>query len=596
MPPFLTALYPQVLIMRPAGQAGISCLCHTAPWRIFLNGLAQVHRLEATTGQAKAGAARLRTAAALPASQQFRGLHSSRSLSKEETPGVATVSESSTPAKPKKQRWRNMTSEELEDFKQRPRGTPVDRSSAKDGTALTKRFATEKPKRSGARRSGTSVDLPGATQRSRSPQQFRGSRARPPTDDAEGIILESRPQRLKFRPGFNKRASYPRRNLGRPLRIKNPPDPGPKLGKHARKKRARALLAQIESGQIANMVPLHETHALAKVMGLGWQPDSSTVCDVVFPRLEQEAEAPYQMLKMPLRVLDGETNDGSKSEALEPPMATVDASVEALVLNDVVQDSPVHVVAPQTAGLPSINDQTTPEKSKNRENSEKPEKPHNKKRNKKNLPQLANEDNPSTSEIVQQIGGPRKVKTPCPKPVPDVQQLDVEASASAEPVHGDTQPQKKLPDWRVQKDALKAKFPDGWKPRKKLSPDALVGIRALNAQYPDVFTTKALSEKFEVDPEAIRRILRSKWQPTAEEEESRELRWHKRGQQVWERKAAVGVKPPKKWRREGIARDPVWHERRRKNVQREQAWEEKEKEQYRLQRQQQSRKISGKFI
>ncbi|KAH6621407.1 hypothetical protein B0J18DRAFT_226150 [Chaetomium sp. MPI-SDFR-AT-0129] len=116
--------------------------------------------------------------------------------------------------------------------------------------------------------------------------------------------------------------------------------------------------------------------------------------------------------------------------------------------------------------------------------------------------------------------------------------------------------------WRIQKEALKEKFPDGWNPRKKISPDALAGIRMLNKQFPETYTTAALAQKFEVSPEAIRRILKSKWTPDAETEERRETRWHERGKQVWSKWAALGKKPPRKWREEGIVRDPVWNEPR----------------------------------
>ncbi|KYK61186.1 hypothetical protein DCS_02327 [Drechmeria coniospora] len=134
--------------------------------------------------------------------------------------------------------------------------------------------------------------------------------------------------------------------------------------------------------------------------------------------------------------------------------------------------------------------------------------------------------------------------------------------------------------WQTQKAALKEKFPEGWKPRKRLSPDALAGIRALNAQFPDVYTTEALADKFQVSAEAIRRILKSKWQPSVEEETDRQERWFKRGIQVWERQAALGIKPPRKWRREGIVRDPEYHEKTRKASERERLWEDKENKKY----------------
>ncbi|SPJ72778.1 uncharacterized protein FTOL_02507 [Fusarium torulosum] len=137
-------------------------------------------------------------------------------------------------------------------------------------------------------------------------------------------------------------------------------------------------------------------------------------------------------------------------------------------------------------------------------------------------------------------------------------------------------PQVKENFWKDQKAALKEKFPEGWRPRKRLSPDALAGIRALNAQFPEVYTTAALAQKFEVSPEAIRRILRSKWQASPEEEESREERWFRRGKNVWEQKAALGIKPPQKWRREGVTRDPTYHVWRKDAVQRNRDWEERD--------------------
>lgn len=97
---------------------------------------------------------------------------------------------------------------------------------------------------------------------------------------------------------------------------------------------------------------------------------------------------------------------------------------------------------------------------------------------------------------------------------------------------------KPRPAWAVQKAALAAKFPEGWKPIRRLSPDAMDGIRALHAQMPDVYTTATLANQFRVSPEAIRRILRSKWRPKTPEEEARRLeRWRRRGERVrtWRR-------------------------------------------------------------
>lgn len=141
-------------------------------------------------------------------------------------------------------------------------------------------------------------------------------------------------------------------------------------------------------------------------------------------------------------------------------------------------------------------------------------------------------------------------------------------------------PNANKPDWLVQKEALKRKFPDGWSPIKRLSPDALAGIRALNAQFPDTYNVPNLAAHFRVSPENIRRILRSKWTPSQDEEEDRERRWHNRGKSIWEAKAAMGIKPPKKWRDLGITRDSGYHERRKYGQQKEKEIDEQEKEAY----------------
>ncbi|KAL5114095.1 Required for respiratory growth protein 9 mitochondrial [Pleosporales sp. CAS-2024a] len=128
------------------------------------------------------------------------------------------------------------------------------------------------------------------------------------------------------------------------------------------------------------------------------------------------------------------------------------------------------------------------------------------------------------------------------------------------------------PAWAVQKAAVKAKL-DGaaWNPRKKLSPDAMDGIRHLHTTQPTRFTTPILAEHFKVSPEAIRRILKSKWRPSDDEYEARMARWNKRGERIWTNLVEMGVKPPKKWRDMGVGRAvggarPKWKGERRNLV------------------------------
>ncbi|KAL2001083.1 hypothetical protein VTN02DRAFT_2250 [Thermoascus thermophilus] len=106
--------------------------------------------------------------------------------------------------------------------------------------------------------------------------------------------------------------------------------------------------------------------------------------------------------------------------------------------------------------------------------------------------------------------------------------------------------EKKLEGWQIQKAALKEKFKEGWAPPKKLSPDALDLIRHLHSTAPDQFTTPVLAEQFKVSPEAIRRILKSKWRPTEEEMEDRRKRWKKRHDRIWSQMAELGLRPKRK--------------------------------------------------
>lgn len=73
--------------------------------------------------------------------------------------------------------------------------------------------------------------------------------------------------------------------------------------------------------------------------------------------------------------------------------------------------------------------------------------------------------------------------------------------------------QKDIDYWKKHNNTIKNKYPDGWKPKNKLSRAAMIGIKELH-QYDSLqFTVANLSEKFKRSPESIRRILKSKWIP-----------------------------------------------------------------------------------
>lgn len=65
--------------------------------------------------------------------------------------------------------------------------------------------------------------------------------------------------------------------------------------------------------------------------------------------------------------------------------------------------------------------------------------------------------------------------------------------------------------------AMKGRFPDGWDPPRKISREAMDGLRTLHAHDPVTFSTPILAEKFRISPEAVRRILKSKWVPKKDE-------------------------------------------------------------------------------
>lgn len=105
-------------------------------------------------------------------------------------------------------------------------------------------------------------------------------------------------------------------------------------------------------------------------------------------------------------------------------------------------------------------------------------------------------------------------------------------------------PRRALEDWEIQRAALKRKFAgQPWAPRKRLSPDALDGIRALHDSDPQKYSTPVLAEQFEVSAEAIRRILSSKWRPSEEEAARRREAWARRHDRIWDHMAELGLRP-----------------------------------------------------
>lgn len=86
-----------------------------------------------------------------------------------------------------------------------------------------------------------------------------------------------------------------------------------------------------------------------------------------------------------------------------------------------------------------------------------------------------------------------------------------------------------LPEWKRQKLALKEKFKgEQWSPKKKLSREQMESMRLLKKQFPNISASE-LGNQMKVSPEVVRRILKSKWQPSDNEMEDVQRRWKKRG-------------------------------------------------------------------
>ncbi|KAL5051451.1 hypothetical protein BDW71DRAFT_171084 [Aspergillus fruticulosus] len=153
----------------------------------------------------------------------------------------------------------------------------------------------------------------------------------------------------------------------------------------------------------------------------------------------------------------------------------------------------------------------------------------------------------SIATSAKSSNSPRRTKTnntPSEKQVGGIGfKKDTKKSASETSANTAPKPPKKREAWQIQKEVLKRKFPAGWAPPKKLSPDAMEGIRHLHHTAPDRFTTAVLAEEFKVSPEAIRRILKSKWRPSGEELEVRRRRWEKRHDRIWSHLSELGLRP-----------------------------------------------------
>lgn len=93
---------------------------------------------------------------------------------------------------------------------------------------------------------------------------------------------------------------------------------------------------------------------------------------------------------------------------------------------------------------------------------------------------------------------------------------------------------KSLPEWTKRDRALKVKH-GNWNPTRKLDRQQIQELRNITRMLPHLKTVQ-LSEMFRVSPEAIRRILKSNWVPTDQDEDkllARAEKKRKEKQQRW---------------------------------------------------------------
>lgn len=91
------------------------------------------------------------------------------------------------------------------------------------------------------------------------------------------------------------------------------------------------------------------------------------------------------------------------------------------------------------------------------------------------------------------------------------------ARPNTPPPHLRRPPEKPTPhEFKAHREVMRKAFPGGWSPPRKLSREAMEGVRQLYRLDPEKFSTPMLAEKFRISPEAVRRILKSKWEPPRE--------------------------------------------------------------------------------
>ncbi|KAJ2848754.1 sister chromatid cohesion protein 1 [Coemansia brasiliensis] len=98
-----------------------------------------------------------------------------------------------------------------------------------------------------------------------------------------------------------------------------------------------------------------------------------------------------------------------------------------------------------------------------------------------------------------------------------------------------------LAGWQRRKIELKLKLgSQPWVPEKKIAVSSMEKIRLLNTEFPKEWTLQRLSEQFKISQESVRRILKSKFQPSKNHIEKRKRRQQQQQQQFQRRSEQAG--------------------------------------------------------
>lgn len=122
------------------------------------------------------------------------------------------------------------------------------------------------------------------------------------------------------------------------------------------------------------------------------------------------------------------------------------------------------------------------------------------------------------------------------------------------------------PEWHKRDESLRKRY-GAWNPTRKLSREQMNSIKEMKAMVPHM-NTKQIADHFGINPESIRRILKSKWVPSEAEAADVRKRAEKRKEKSTQRKIVAAEErgqAPKKHRLHGRPRPQrKTDERRRK--------------------------------